>query len=68
MFESLCGLCEGDERGGLLCRTTFMITNGITAVYWSPGIFFCMGALVYARTDVDYSAVSINSRHRLYLL
>ena len=28
------------ERGGLLCRTTFTITNGITATYWFNGIFF----------------------------
>ena len=28
------------ERGGLLCRMTFTITNRITAIYWLNGIFF----------------------------
>ena len=27
------------ERGGLLCRTTFTITNGITAIHWLNGFF-----------------------------
>ena len=26
-LENLHGWCEGDKRGGLLCRTTFTITN-----------------------------------------
>ena len=29
-----------EMRGGLLCRTVFTITNGITAIYWFNGIFF----------------------------
>ena len=37
-----------------MCRTTFTITNGITAIYWLHGTFFCMGAIVYAHTDVDF--------------
>ena len=44
-----------EKRGGLLCRTTFTIPNGITALYWLDGIFFCTGAIVYALRDVDYS-------------
>ena len=52
---------ETRERGVLLCRTTFTITKGITAVYWLSGIFFCMGAIGYACTDVDYTTVLIYS-------
>ena len=42
------------ERGGLLCRVTFTIINGITAIYWLHGTFLCMGAIEYAHTDVDF--------------
>ena len=44
---------------GLLCRVTFTITHGISAICWLNGIFFCMGAIVYACTDADYK-YSIN--------
>ena len=54
---------ERPERGGLLCRTTFSIINGITAIYWLNEIFFYMAAIVYACMDVDYSTVLINSCH-----
>ena len=68
----VAGVRETRERR-LLCRMTFTITNRITAIYWLnlhclTSVLFCMGAIVYARTDVDYSTVLINSCPRLYLM
>ena len=54
------------KRRELSCRMTCTITNGITAIYWLNSIFFCMGAIVYAHTDVDYSIN--NCYHILYLM
>ena len=50
----MAGVREMREEG-LLCRVTFTITHGISAICWLNGIFFCMGAIVYVRTDADYS-------------
>ena len=36
--------------------------------YWLDGIFFRMGAVVYARMDVDYSPGLTNSCRALYLM
>ena len=52
----MAGVRETRER-----RTTFTITNRITAICWLNGIFFFLGATVYACTDVDYTTVLIYS-------
>ena len=54
-----------ETRGRIVMSVT--ITIRIT-IYWLNGIFFCMGAIVYARTDVDYRTVLINSCHILCLM